>query len=226
MTLLYGPDGVGKTLLAGQICLAVARGEDFVGIPTKQMPTLLIACEDPEEELHRRFAKQGRREDDQIYFASFVGYDTRLNRLVREENDTPFYRYIERNLGKLGNGSKLVIIDNLFQVYRGSYMDPPEVAGFLNYYLRRLARDHNASVILLAHPSQSQKVTGGGGYGGVGWSAGVRNRLYFDYLRNEQGHAISEIRVLSRKKSNYAVQHNEGEGKFLQWDDWKFRLSD
>ena len=226
VTLMYGPDGVGKTLLAGQLILAAARGDKMFGIPFRKMPALLIACEDSEDELHRRFEKQGRCKDDQAYFASFSGFgDTRLNRLNENSDDTPFYQYIERALRQMREGAKLLVIDNLFQVYRGGYIEPSEIATFMNHYLRRLAQRNNATVVLLAHPSQSQKNTGEGGYGGVGWSAGVRNRLYFDYLRNKKGHKISAIRVLSRKKANYATEHGDGEGKFVQWDDWTFRLS-
>ena len=225
VTFLYGPDGVGKTLLAGQICLAAARGGDLCSIPFQKMPALLIACEDDEGELHRRFEKQGKRPKDQVYFASFGGYDTRLNRRPHDDQDTPFYQYIARKLEEMGDEPKLLVLDNLFQIYQGGYIDPAEIAPFINFYCRRLALDHNATVIVLAHPSMSQKQSGEGGYGGVGWSAGVRNRLYFDFLRDERGNKISDIRLLSRKKANYATVHEQNEGIHVRWDDWKFRLS-
>ena len=56
----------------------------------------------------------------------------------------------------------------------------------------------------------------------MAWSALVRSRLYFDYVRNGQGKQTSETRVLSRKKANYSKKDADGQGIFLAWQDWNF----
>ena len=39
------------------------------------------------------------------------------------------------------------------------------------------------------------------------------------------GEPGDDLRVLSRKKANYATEHGQNEGIYVRWDDWKFRLS-
>ena len=234
LTFLYGPDGAGKTALMGQWALAQSRGEKLFGlIPLRKMPVLFIACEDDREEMHRRFEKQGRRPTDQVVFASMEDHDTVLHPDFRRGDnlpDTPFYQLLDLQLGAMPAGDKLLILDNLAQIYQGDYYAPADISRFLRMYLRRLAKKHTATVIVLAHPSEAQKVSGGGTYGGIGWSAGIRSRLYFERRtvkgskRTDKAHVVGNQRLLSRKKANYAAMHGEGEGIILDWRDWVYSL--
>lgn len=227
-TFLYGPGAIGKTTLVGQLALAVARGATFLGLPVRPMPVLMVTAEEAEEEMHRRFEKQGRRADDAVTFGSFRGWDTVLHPPFRGptyDEDTPFYRMIEDKLALMPAGPKLLILDNLNYIYHGDYYAAGEITRFLNHYLHRLLAAHEATGLVLAHPSESQRQSGDGGYGGVQWSNGVRARLYFEkhmtkpQRRGDKPQPIGHQRVLSSKKNNYAAS---GDGIILDWDDWKF----
>ena len=85
-----------------------------------------------------------------------------------------------------------------------------------------LGKKHRVTFLLLGHPSGVQKNSGEGGFGAVAWAATVRSRLYFDYIRDGKGKQISETRVLSRKKANYGRTDANGDGIFLDWQDWSF----
>ena len=229
VSLLYGAGGVGKTALMGQWALAQARGEKLFGtITMRQMPVVLIAAEDDAGEIHRRFEAQGRRSDDQVSFAAVRGMDTAMHPSFRErgpKEDTWLFSQIDHKLGAMPEGDKLLILDNIGQMYRGNPYESSEVIGFLNDYLGRLATKHAATIVLLGHPSETQRQSGDGGSGSVAWSAGVRARLYFERhmskpaTKADKPHPIGEERVLSRKKSNYA---KDGAAIIVDWDNWKF----
>ena len=233
LTFLYGPGGIGKTALTGQVCLALARGEPLFGVlPVRRMPAFLVACEDSEDELHRRFAAQGRRATDAVEFVALVGRDAALHPPFRQAGgeDTWLYSLIDHHLAAMPAGPKLLVLDNLAQVYMGNYYEPSEITRFLNAYLRGLAMRHGATVIVLAHPSEGQRASGDGGYGGVQWSNGVRSRLYFEahmtepLKKGDKPRPIGRQRVLSRKKGNYS--DGSGGRLVLDWDDWKFKVAE
>ena len=49
---LTGPGGVGKSLLAQQLCTCVALGLPFLGVKTEQATPIHVTCEDDTDELH------------------------------------------------------------------------------------------------------------------------------------------------------------------------------
>lgn len=233
ITLLYGAGGAGKTALVGQWALSQARGEPLFGvIPLRKMPVILIAAEDDEGELHRRFAAQGKRNDDDVCFAAVRGEDTALHPSFRgtpSGEDTWMFRMLDDKLASMPAGDKLVMLDNLAQIYQANYYEPSEIIRFLNGYLGRLSKRHDATIIVLAHPSESQTNSGTGSYGGVQWSAGVRARLYLEHHMTQaipgrggkpavKAQEIGAERVFSRKKSNYA---KSGASIVLDWDNWR-----
>ena len=57
LVLLASPPKYGKSWLALQLCLAVSRGEPFLGMPTKQATCLYLALEDGRQRLQKRLGR-------------------------------------------------------------------------------------------------------------------------------------------------------------------------
>lgn len=227
-TLVVGPEGSGKSLWGGvQFGRDASRGVLSCGLPTRKMPVLSVNAEDPIEEIHRRAKKQGVRPSDDIRFVSFAGHDATLHPpfprfgAAPVGEDTTFHKFLDHHLGEMGTGEKLLLLDNVGQLYQDDDTDKAKVRAFYRI-IERLRKKHNATVVLFAHPSGAQRTSGEGSFGSVAWSALVRSRLYFDYVRDGKGKQISETRILSRKKSNYSKKDADGQGIFLAWQDWNF----
>lgn len=236
LTLLYGPGGAGKTTLVGQMARCFADGVPLFGnVPLRPMQVLYVGCEDDMDELHRRFAAQGAIENaHNVNLVSLIGQDTALHPAFKwgitdDSEQTAFYQFLEHHLTAMGEGDKLLILDNLGQMFFGDYQDRAEIGVFINRYVRRLLIDHGATGLLLAHPSTSQVQSGEGGAGSPAWSANVRSHLFLDWLRDgkngEAGRPVDGTRVFSRKKANYSRVHQPGDGVFLERkDDWTFSV--
>lgn len=236
LTLLYGPGGAGKTTLVGQMARCFADGVPLFGnVPLRPMQVLYVGCEDDMDELHRRFAAQGAIENaHNVNLVSLIGQDTALHPAFKwgitdDSEQTAFYQFLEHHLTAMGEGDKLLILDNLGQMFFGDYQDRAEIGVFINRYVRRLLIDHGATGLLLAHPSASQVQSGEGGAGSPAWSANVRSHLFLDWLRDgkngEAGRPVDGTRVFSRKKANYSRVHQPGDGVFLERkDDWTFSV--
>lgn len=234
ITIEYGPGGAGKSIQSAQMCRDISRGEPVFGLlPCRRMPTLFIGCEDDTAEMHRRFHKLGVRDTDDVTFACLGGQETVLHPPFKPGaamgEDTPTFSLISHQLATMPAGPKFLVLDNLAHLFHGNYFDPGNISTFLNGYLRRWVKQFNTAVLLLAHPSENQTASGSGGYGGIGWSAGVRSRLYFEphVVKSKVGNVtvatrVGDERVFSRKKSNYTREHREGEGLILDWKDWSF----
>ena len=54
LTLFSGDSKVGKSMMALNMCVAVSKGEDFLGFPTTRGTVLYLALEDTESRIQRR----------------------------------------------------------------------------------------------------------------------------------------------------------------------------
>jgi hypothetical protein len=61
---------VGKSTFVSSLSLAIARGDDFLGYPTRKGGVLILALEEHPREVELRLRKLGMREDDPIYVHS------------------------------------------------------------------------------------------------------------------------------------------------------------
>ncbi len=59
MTVLSGPSKAGKSFLTLNLCLSVAKGEPFLGFPTKKGTVLYLGLEDTEGRIQRRALTMG-----------------------------------------------------------------------------------------------------------------------------------------------------------------------
>ena len=229
-TALYGPGGIGKSLLALQLMTALALGKPWLGVPVAPVRSLGIFCEDDEDELHRR---QGAI-NHQLHGCQFsdlsgmrlmsrlgaednllMWYNRKADRMVR----TAFFSQILEAAREFG--AKLVVIDTVADTFGGNQNDAGQVRQYVQSGLAGLARAIGGAVLACAHPSRAGMNSGTGESGSVQWDAAFRSRLYLSPpARGEDDRSVdADARVLTRKKANYAARE---EAIDLRWRDGVF----
>lgn len=209
--LFFGAGGVGKSLLIHQFANCVAMGENFFGMAVKQMPVISVMCEDDSLELKRRqldinnwlgISEFDNGPDDLTLWPR-VGSDNILVTFPNQGEDKAgeFYEVLCNKIKEVRGDREdiLVILDTAADMFGGNENVRREVNTFCKTYLGSLTKQFNATVILLAHPSLSGLASGSGLSGSTAWENSVRSRAYLERVKNSD-----DLRVLSRKKSNYS----------------------
>ena len=221
---LMGQGGVGKSLIAQQLQTACALGRPWLGLPVKRCRSIGVYCEDPSDELQRRQIDAvnaygvGLREvaDGGALLWPRVGHDSRLG-IIDPSGAltlTPFFA--EFMSAAREHGAKLIILDNAGDLFALNQNDDVQARLAVNAVCGRLARELDATVLLLRHPSRSGMASGDGDAGSVAWTNAFRARLYLDYEPAEEGADKDKLaRVLSHKKNNYGAQADDLR---LRWD--------
>ncbi|AYO80252.1 AAA family ATPase [Sphingobium yanoikuyae] len=238
-TLLTGEGGSGKSLFAQQLATCVALGLPFLGIPTRQQNTLYITCEDDLGELHRR--QEAICQSLGISMSDLNGKLFLLSRCGEIDNSllcfdgdgvvrpSPFYENIvhaSKAAPFQPSGSdkpsaapiNFTVLDNIAHLFEGNENIRNHVAIFCNM-LERLAREIGGTVLFLGHPSKS----GAQFSGSTAWENQVRSRLYLSRGSSEDEQYDTDLRVLTRAKSNYA---QTGDEIRMRWREWAFELAD
>ncbi len=210
VTLLAGVGGIGKTLLAEQIASALALGRNFIGEVREPLTVLGWFCEDDGDELWRRQLQianwMGVELDafaDRLHFMPRLGLE---NELVGIEYGKLGFSTLLAELREqaLDLDARIVILDNVAQLYGGSENDRHQVTVFLNALTGALP---GCALLILAHPSRAQ---GSEFSGSSAWEAIARTRLYLgDRLPDQKAERAEEapqddVRYLSRRKANYS----------------------
>lgn len=221
--MISGDGGVGKSLLALQLCACAAMGRAWLNLAVRPGRALYFACEDDTEELHRRLWSIARH----------LGYSPNdilegglemHGRVEKPDNVLCWYDRASDSMaptllmGKLAlrckrEGISYVVLDTATDVFEGNQNNDQHVKQFITH-LRRLAMAINGLVILTKHPSLTGRNTGTGESGSVQWSNRVRSRMYL-YTEKNTGN-----RVLELMKSNYSPK---GRKIYLEWDAGAFR---
>lgn len=202
--LISGIGGVGKSLLMQQLATCATMGLPWLGIPLKRGRALMLACEDDDDELHRRqrdINRSLRLDMGDVLEAGLdvIARDTSENLLM--VLDRPTWRMKRTALmDKLylrcrKHGIQYVILDTVAKVYGGNQIDPRQVSDFV-VECHRLARDLGGIVLATQHPSRSGRKEGHGESGSVQWESSVRSRLYF------HEDALGDL-ILEGRKANY-----------------------
>jgi RecA-family ATPase len=216
---LYGAPGVRKTDLLLQILMAASLELPFCGIALARVPTYGLFCEDSDEEIARRAHRiagfYGRSLEDftDFHYASLVGFpDTefvgfdRSGRMV----SLPSYAHFQKDLAELGIG--LAALDTVPDFFGGDEIKRRHVTQFLRS-LDGVAMRRDCCILFSAHPSQRGISTGSLDSGSTGWEGKVRARLtlHDPEDKDDEGppRQLSDRRVLTRAKANYAPQGEE-----------------
>ncbi|WP_167334670.1 AAA family ATPase [Sphingomonas parapaucimobilis] len=216
VTDLSGDGGTGKSNLALQLAVAVGTGSPFLGERVDRPGAVcVIAAEDEEDELHRRFADICRERNldmadlDNVWVRSMAGENAILAEPTRSGGlkETAIYERLERIMSE--RHYSLLILDTRSHLYGGEANNTNQVTQFINM-LKHLAIQYDCAVLLLSHPSLTGMNTGTGSGFSVAWNNAVRSRLYLERVRNDDGtEDDTDARVLRTMKSNYGPTGGE-----------------
>jgi hypothetical protein len=223
--LFFGAGGVGKSLVVQQLANCVATGVPFFGIETKKMPVICVMCEDDALELKRRQLDINKwlgvddfdNGPEDLTLWPRVGSDNIIVTFPSqgEAKAGEFFELLCNKIKQVKGDSPdiLVILDTAADMFGGNENVRREVNTFCKTYLGALTVHFNATVILLAHPSLSGLASGSGLSGSTAWENSVRSRAYLERVKDSD-----ELRVLSRKKSNYSDIGGDNDITLI-WDD-------
>lgn len=220
VTMLGGDGGVGKSLLALQLAIATAIGEQWITHHPKTGKTIYISAEDDRDEMHRRTsdiaASMGRSMGDlgDLVLRSLAGEDALLAVADSRQGTlqtTPLLTELDQAMGDYGAG--LLVLDTLADFHSGQENDRAVARQFIGI-LRGLALRHECTVLLLAHPSLTGINSGSGLSGSTAWNNSVRSRLYFERVMEDGYEPDPDQRRLSTKKANYG---KTGDETIVRW---------
>lgn len=211
--MLSGMGGLGKTLLGLQLAHAVTTGQKWIGRDVTPVKVLGLFCEDDADELQRRI------HDINVNTGTGFGDLENLRLMIRDGapsslmdfdgqygpgTESEFFAEVIRQAKDFG--AQLIILDSLYNFFAGNENSRPQVHQFV-YALKRMAKECDAALVFLAHPSKSGISTGEGYAGSTAWHDAVRSRLY---LTEEGGTEGEEKRlVLKTMKANYAPKDGQ-----------------
>ena len=211
VTLLAGPGGVGKSLLAQQIGSSLATGDAFIEKPERAYKTLMWMGEDDHDELWRRqvqiAGRAGRELTDYagLVIESYAGRNCTLAETVFGAiAGTAMLKELEEQVADYD--AEVVILDNIARLFGGNENERHHVTTFVNLIAGACNRKRPTAIVLLGHPA---KVEGSEWAGSTAWEAAVRSRWFFGRtLPDAAGEALEtdpDVRYLARRKSNYSA---------------------
>jgi RecA-family ATPase len=232
VTLLSGDGGTGKSLVALQLAVAVAVGRPWLGLNTASGPSLVLACEDQPDELHRRLFDIASAEGvtlgelSALKVVSGAGLDAALY-----EADEGAARGVwTRRFLQLGDlvrshCPRVAVLDTAADIYAANENARRQVRQFVAG-LSRLAMESRCAVVLLSHPSRAGMANGTAYSGSTAWNGSVRSRLALARPKrsgDDAPEADAGERVLSIEKANYGTT---GTALKLRWSSGVFEALD
>jgi RecA-family ATPase len=220
--ILSGDGGAGKTTIALQLAVAVAKDlGDWLGTTCQAGPVIFFSGEEPEDEMRRKLhdaARQRGLEPDDIenLHFHFAEPDNCLLGIGRPNGPimpTPLFGSLREAARQIRPA--LIVVDSIAATFGGNQNDRVHARTFVGLF-RKLAREIDCAILLLDHPSLSGINSGTGRGGSMDWQNATRGRMYFETLTDDDNGAE---RVLTVKKTNYG---KEGERILLRWQDGCF----
>ncbi len=200
--LLSGDGGLGKSLLALQLAVEVAKGGQWLGTFVPKGPALYLSAEDETAEIHRRLTRitDGLDKLTDLHIAPMADLDPQLvtpGARGSGLNTTALYDAVAARVEEIRPA--LVVLDSAADYFGGNEVVRSEVRWFIAR-LRVLCHATGCTVLILSHPSVSGMQSGSGLSGSTHWNNSVRARLYL--TRPVGQDADRDERVLEVMKNN------------------------
>jgi RecA-family ATPase len=189
VTVLGGHGGMGKTSLGLVLACHAVCGREWAGLPTAKVRVLFVSLEDEGPLLRGRLRNIARTYDLPIEWLE-AGLDvldgTRRDGTLAVEvaefgtrrlSPTPALAELQTLVAM--NDYGLLVIDNASDAFAGNENDRRQVRQFMRW-LRNIARDSGAALLLLAHIDKAAAKSGatGNSYSGsTAWHNSARSRL-------------------------------------------------
>jgi archaellum biogenesis ATPase FlaH len=208
-TLLSAHGGVGKSNVSLQLAVALAHGEEFLGIQTRQSRVLVLSGEDAADTVHFRVANVCR--DMGVDLRSLHNrlhvYDLTQQDCVlwREGGATSRMQWLVDQAVR--TRADVIMVDNASDVFMANENDRAEVRGFLRA-LNLLASATGAAILLLAHVDKASARAGAGldtnttFSGSTAWNNSARSR--WAMVREDNGSVL-----LRHEKCNFGALQEE-----------------
>jgi len=143
ITLIHAKPKIGKSLLATNLAIAVAKGDEFLGKATKAGAVLLLQLEDPNPQIRARLNAMGVSSEDRIFIKS-----GKFQITDKQDRESLEGMIVENDL-------KLVIVDPfVFSHNVESENDAPGMASVLQLY-RELALKYRLCMVIVHHDRKS-----------------------------------------------------------------------
>lgn len=207
VTMLTGEGGVGKSLLALQMLVAIALGLPFLGRATVAAKCFALFCEDDEHIIHARLKQVCAHYGVPIssltgrlclcpskYIDNYLMVHQRQSGVMAL---TPLFREIVETATAFG--AEVNLLDTIADIYGGEEIVRQQVRQFVQGCAGALAAATGGATIILGHPSRAGAATDGTS-GSTAWHGSVRSRLWLKYKDDEQP---TGPRTLSVPKQNY-----------------------
>lgn len=190
-------------------------------MPVRRGKAFGLLCEDHAEDLHitqeriNAAAWLSYSQLGDLRLWSSVGLDNLLMTFDGRDGGrlTAFFSTLLQEVKAFG--ATFVVLDTASDLFGGNENIRSHVRQFVANACGRLAREIGGTVLLCAHPSLSGMASGTGSGGSTAWNNTVRSRLYLTHPEADEGAEVDpDLRVLTRKKANYA---RAGEAITLRW---------
>lgn len=220
VTLLGGHGGVGKTTLALIHAAHIAAGRPWGPFAVEAGRVVVLSFEDEGEDVLRTLQDVVTvcglpAELVEQNLRIFDGTDAESELAVESSEGGALRLEFTEMMGKAEEaaaGADIVFIDNASDTFGGNENNRRQVKAFIRRLARRLARAHNAAVVLLAHiDKQAAKGNAhGNSYSGsTAWHNGARSRLAL--VESEGGiELLHEKARWGRKAETVALQRVAG----------------
>lgn len=195
--------GTGKTTVSTQFGLSVAAGAPVLGRETIQAPVLLMLSEDDEGVTQARIKAAAERlklpdpRSLPLFTWCLPGYDVALARISDQGviKQLPFYKQLDERMASMPGC--FVVLDSLVDVVQLETSDPAPANAFFKRLLTPLCQRHDATILVLAHPSKASMQDGSWSHGSLAFKNAVRHGIA---MRSEPG---QPYRILWPLKHNY-----------------------